>query len=167
MTIVHSPIVDITTLNAVESLFRVGPVDPWGRQTAGDLVDFIIYAEKPRFVLPCIGDSPSTPLPSLLQSIQRAEPTLFEPAAYSTEHPRQLAPENLAPSFQRFTSWSKANKTTLRALTELHRQDWIRSGHLARVKNAYVFDADAPPVPRKESDDQKRVDRGRLRLLTP
>jgi len=143
MTIIGSPIIDITTLNAVESLFRVGPVDPWARQTAGELVDFIIYADRPRFVLPCIGGSPSMPLPSLLQSIQSAEPRLFEPVAYSTDQPRQLAPQHLLPSFQRFASWSRANKTTLRTWAGLHRQDWIRSGHLARVKHAYVFDADA------------------------
>lgn len=140
MTTIDKPILDITTLNAVESLFRGGTSDPWAKQTAGELVDFIVYAERPRYILPCADDGTSPPVPGLLASIQAAEPGLFQPEMYLTADPRQLAPQYLSPSFQRFTSWTKANKNTLRRWATLHREAWIRGGHLARVKHAYVFE---------------------------
>jgi len=85
MTTINSPIVDITALNAVESLLREGVTDPWAKQAAGQLVDFIIYADRPRFILPSSRDAAPTPVPKLLSSIRSAEPGLFRPETYSPD----------------------------------------------------------------------------------
>ena len=52
ITALDDPLVDITALNAVESLFRDGPSDPWGQQLAGQLTDLFIYSDRIRYVQP-------------------------------------------------------------------------------------------------------------------
>jgi len=47
-----TPVVDITSLYAVESLFRRGPRDPWGEKLAGRLADLFIFSDTGRFTMP-------------------------------------------------------------------------------------------------------------------
>lgn len=47
-----TPMVDITSINGVESLFRHGVRDPWGLRLAAKFADFIIYSDVVRFTMP-------------------------------------------------------------------------------------------------------------------
>jgi len=53
---VNSNLVDSTTIHGVDSLFRPGKKDPWGRELAGRLADFFIYSEVLRYPAPDRGD---------------------------------------------------------------------------------------------------------------
>jgi len=141
----NQPIVDITTLCAVESLFRSKSPDPWAQQLAGDLADFIVYADIARYVLPTPtldASEDDVPLPSLLQELRAGEPSAFRAQRYSTEEPRMLKSDYLEPCFRRFVSWAQANTNSLRLWSELHHEDWIISGHKSRVAQHYVYSVD-------------------------
>jgi hypothetical protein len=64
-----APVVDITSLIGVESLFSKGARDPWGPRLAGALAEFIVYSESARFTMPiwaktewCFEDDPRSRL---------------------------------------------------------------------------------------------------------
>ena len=51
-----APVVDITSLNGVESVLRRrGATDPWGQKLAGRLADFFVYSDVARFTMPVSG----------------------------------------------------------------------------------------------------------------
>jgi hypothetical protein len=140
-----SPVVDITSLNAVESLFRGGTRDPWGPRLAGRLADFFVYSDVARFTMPVWARvvSPDYPtLPPILAQFRSRDSQLFAPLIYQIEERRTLHPEYLGEAFRGFARWARNSKDALRRWLQLHAEPWIRDGHLARIRPRYVFDVE-------------------------
>lgn len=141
------PLVDITTLNAVESLFRRGERDPWAKQLAGELADLFIYSDTVRYSITVpSGASPTDELiekPSLLLDLGRRDPAVFVPEKYSTAEPVLLKEEYLEECFDRFSAWARSNRATLRRWITLHNESWIQIQRATRVEHQYVFSLDA------------------------
>lgn len=140
-----SPVIDITSLYGVESLFRTGPKDPWGPKLAGLLADFFVYSDVARFTMPVSGEPASLDdpnLPTILTKLESRDSGLFTPIRYEVEERRTLNLKYLDEAFRSFEGWAQNNKANLRQLLLLHREPWIRDGHMARVRPRYVFDVD-------------------------
>ena len=141
-----SPLIDITSLNGVESLFQIGTPDPWAGKLAGRLADFFIFSDMARFTMPVRADAASledATLPSILTQLRSRDPGVIEPVTYPVEDRRRLKEEYLQPAFANFLVWVQNNGSALKSWLRLHNEPWIREGHLARVRPRYVFDVDA------------------------
>lgn len=138
-----NPLVDITTINAVESLFKHGVADPWAPQLAGRLADLIIYSDLVRFALPVPGDGwrglNHMQEPSLLVQLADEEPGVFSSEEYSTIDPIMLREEYLSICFDKFCAYVKSRPETLKKWIKLHNQPWIRPIQGPRAQHRYVF----------------------------
>jgi hypothetical protein len=85
-------VVDITSLYAVESLFRPGTRDPWGEKLAGRLADLFIFSDTGRFTMPLRAEGATVADPSLplvLAQLRSRDSGVFEPLPYViNERPR-------------------------------------------------------------------------------
>lgn len=140
------PLVDLTTIHGVESLFRGGARDPWGPSLAGALADLYIYSSSIRYALP-LHDSADTPpeslkAPSLLRELW-VDQNDFRPEAYSTAEPRLLEDKYLVTSFEAFAAWATLNQPDLCRILSVHRESWVRDWHLAHVHRELVFSLEA------------------------
>jgi len=134
----HNPLVDISTINAIESLYRHGVRDPWAKQLAGEFADLFIYSSTIRYSITIPSANSDDKLlerPSLLLDLIKRDSELFTPAKYSTADPVKLKDEYLIECFNRFAAWARSNKNTLRKWISLHNQDWIQKQYIARVKH--------------------------------
>jgi len=140
----QQPLVDITTLNGIESLCRdSNGKDPWGQSLAGHFADLFIYSDHARFTMPVRhgdGDLDGVPLPAILSLLNARDRNVLAPVVYEAEEKRILRPEYLEDTFSRFANWANNSRNVLRRWLELHREPWIKDGHLARVRPRYVFD---------------------------
>lgn len=140
------PVVDITSLNGVESLFRHGTRDPWGLRLAGRLTDFFVYGDLPRFTMPIWAGAKSPlddpTLPPILAQLRSRDRKLFVPVLYEVDERRTLNPEHLNTAFESFCAWARNSSSALQRWLQLHAEPWIRNGHLARVRPRYMFDVD-------------------------
>lgn len=138
-----SPLVDITTINAVESLFRGGTRDPWARQMAGELADLVVYADEVRYGLTLPGVAPPEPedgvVPSLLLDLSRRDSIVFRAEKYLSTEPFLLRDEYLERCFEQFGSWARSNRSTLRRWMALHNEEWIRVQHDTRIQHQFSF----------------------------
>lgn len=140
-----SPIIDISSLYGVESLFQTGTRDPWGPCLAGRLADLFIYSDVVRFIMPGPEESASLDdpnLPSILTKLGARDHGLFAPIECDLEERRTLDSKYLDEAFQNFEGWAQNNKPKLRQLLQLHGEPWIRDPHLARLGGPYVFEVD-------------------------
>lgn len=141
------PLVDITTINAVQSIFRGNVRDPWARELAGELADLIIYGDTVRYSLP-VPESVSDGIdpfrePSLLHDLVRRDKESFYPEEYSTKEPRLLKEDYLMACFEKFVCWAKINHFTLKQWIDLHNEPWIRPVQGPRAQHRYIFLLDA------------------------
>lgn len=139
-------LVDITTLNAIESNAHPESVkDPWGRELAGLFADFYAYASNPQFILPNPASRAAGPkapvVPAIVSVIQKRE-SKFQPMEYSTSTRLALREEFLEEALQNFLTWCSLNPTRLRHWLALHCERWIAGGHAARVPDRYVYHFD-------------------------
>jgi hypothetical protein len=141
-----SPVVDITTLYAVESLFRPGTKDPWAPKLAGRLADLFIYSETGRYTMP-IGrristvDDPS--LPPVLRTLSSRDRDVFAPLAYFFEDRPRLDAEHLEPAFQSFAEWASNKRRRFKQWVKLHREIRDNPGDISHVRAESVFDVGA------------------------
>ncbi len=138
----RSPLVDITTINAVESLFIGRERDPWAAKLAGELADLFVYADSMRHPLPvpsyAIEDYP-VEIPYILRALGARDSAVIKHIEYSTEKQRAISDDQLDCLFTHFSAWARSNKYTLERWLRLQNETWVRSLHLARVKHQYVF----------------------------
>lgn len=101
-----APVIDITSLNGVESLFRRGAQDPWGLRLAGRLADFFVYSDISRFTMPIWAgaDSPldDSTVPQILAQFRSRDIKLFTPVLYEIDERRKLNPDYLEVAFSSF-----------------------------------------------------------------
>ena len=142
----QSPLVDITSLNGIESLFHASKIkDPWGAKSAGNFADFFIYSDSSRFTMPIRQkniDIVDVPIPNILSILKSRDSDVLNPVAYYTEEKRMLRQKYLEDSFNRFADWARNCKGPFKQWLLLHRESWIKEGHLARVRPRFVFDVE-------------------------
>lgn len=138
-------VIDITTLNGVESNFhRGGPKDLDAAELAGKLADFYAYATQARYILPSPGPraagfrAPS--VPSLVRSLQRRDARAFKPLPYLASATRTLRDRYFEEALRNFLAWCNLNPRRLKQWLRVHSQPWITGGHAARVPDRYVYD---------------------------
>ena len=134
----HNPLVDISTINAIESLYRHGIHDPWAKQLAGEFADLFVYSSTIRYsiTIPSANsDDRFLERPSLLLDLIKRDSELLTPAKYSTADPVRLKDEYLIECFNGFDAWARSNKNTLRKWLSLHNEDWIQKQYITRVKH--------------------------------
>lgn len=106
----RKPVVDITTINAIQSIFQGNVRDPWAFTMAGKFADLFIYGDLIRFPLPVPDEIPGSidPFsePALLGNLTKRDSTLFEPIQYSSAEPWILKEEHIAETFDKFMSWA-------------------------------------------------------------
>ncbi len=140
------PLVDITTLNAIESLFQHGTHDPWGRRLAGEFADLFIYSDIIRYPINVLADSFSPgslpKRPSVLLDLTKRDSDSFQVVTYSTQEPFRLKDEYLEDSFDQFAVWARNNKRALRQWLTVHSEKWARTQYRSRVPHQYIFALD-------------------------
>ncbi len=140
----QSPLVDITTINAAESLFRGdGVIDPWASTQAIHLADLYVFSRLPRYPLPVPMEAQGLDqgTPFLLRRLQKldsdvltVERCILDPSE------RHLNPDYLADAFEGFSQWIENNETGYKNLLRVHNQDWIRLGQRERnLSDGYFY----------------------------
>jgi hypothetical protein len=121
------PLVDVTTLNGVQSLFMPGPKDPWAKALAGALADLYIYGDVIRYALavPGAGSREGLEEPHLLHDLAIHDSSVLTPARYSVSEPKILKDEYLHSCFDEFSAWAINNRPTLQRWLRLHHESWI------------------------------------------
>lgn len=138
----REPAIDVASLNAVESLFRGGPVDPWGAHLAGVLGDLFIYSDHIRYMQPVGADHvrnqrPGAPHP-IVEALTRRDGNVFRAETYATEPALRIDAEVINGSFNRFSAWVRNNRSKVSAWLGVQRQDWMRT--MKRSAGRHVFD---------------------------
>ena len=109
---------------------------------AGQLGDMIAYAQKVRYPLPVRTDR-KPDIPSLLETLESRDISLFAPVEYRTDVRVSLRPEHVDPALQQFIRWSNSNAETLKKTVRLFSEPWIQKGHDSRVQFKYVYDLES------------------------
>jgi hypothetical protein len=141
------PLIDLTAINGIESLFRAKNVDPWALYLIGSFTDFFVYSDTARFALPTrssnITEYDLSDIPQLLANIQNRDSSFFTPEVYTTAERRILSSDYLIPAFNNVVSWALNNPKKFQQWVHLHNESWIRSGHRTRIASDYVYDMES------------------------
>lgn len=138
------PITDITTINAIQSLFLGRIRDPWAVKLAGHFADLYVYAEHVRYPLPIPEKLPSSfdPFsePRLIGILEQRDSGVLVPKTYSTAEPKTFNPKYLESCFRQFVVYARNNPKSLGQWIRLHNQSWVRPVQGQRAQHRYVFD---------------------------
>lgn len=138
-----SPLIDMTSLLAIESCFRTEAYDPWRFELAGKLADFFVYSDTIRYTFPSPNDPSQSnqpwQAPPLVDELKSWDSKFLYPEGYSTARHREIASDVLERFFYNFSSWALANQRTLTRWLGLHNQSWLRSLHNSHVPHKYVY----------------------------
>lgn len=140
------PVVDITSLYAVESLFRPGTRDPWGEKLAGRLADLFIFSDTGRFTMPLRAEAVTLADPSLppvLAQLRSRDSGIFEPLPYVVNERPRLKNEYLEPAFRSFATWASNNKSALKRWLAFHSEIRATPGDISHIRPNSVFDISA------------------------
>jgi len=142
----RTPLIDLTTIYGVESIFRAKTRDPWALQLAGKLADFVIYADIARYALPVKDSSQSeddVTLPSLLLGLRSDECELFKSEVLLTDQCGEYNTKFLPSAVKPFHDWAISNMGNLKRWIKLHNEKWIREPHGERLPRRYAIPVSA------------------------
>jgi hypothetical protein len=139
-----STLIDLTSIYAVESLFRGTIKDPYAETLAGDFVDLAIYSDIVHYPLAITSAQTleSEFGPTLLKQLIARDSQLFSPKKYSTESVRSVGAVHLQDCLEQFIGWCNGNPDSVKNWIRLHRESWINSFYLERIRHKFVFDVD-------------------------
>jgi hypothetical protein len=140
------PVIDITSLYAVESLFRSGTRDPWGRKLAGRLADLFIFSDTGRFTMPIRADATTLEdqsLPLVLTKLQSRDSGVFKPLLYVAKDRPTLKCEYLQPAFQTFAIWASNNKCAFKRWLAFHQEVRTTPADFSHIRPHSIFDISA------------------------
>jgi hypothetical protein len=142
-----APVVDITTLYAVESLFRRGTRDPWGEKLAGRLADLFIFSDTGRFTMPLrpeaveLADDPSLPL--VLTQLRSRDAGVFKPLPYVVNERPRLNDTYLEPAFRSFATWASNNSGAFKRWLAFHSEVRATPRDITHIRPNSLFDISA------------------------
>lgn len=140
------PVIDITSLYAVESLFRPGTRDPWGEKLAGRLADLFIFSDTARFTMPLraeVATLEDPSLPPVLALLQSRDSNVFEPLPYVVKERPRLSNEYLQPTFRSFATWASNNKSAFKRWLAFHSEVRATPRDMTQIRPNSVFDISA------------------------
>jgi len=143
--------VDLTAINAVQSLFTKGVSDPWASNLAADFIDLALWHDRIRYPLAFLAgaatDSDTAVVPPLLADLQRRDADWFVPEPLVLEERRRLAPDLLEAAVAEIGAFAINNLKPVRRFLDLHESRWIgeqiRSRSRPGSDNQFVFDLEA------------------------
>jgi hypothetical protein len=136
-------LIDLTSLNGVESIFRKRTHDPWGQRLAGRLADVFVYSDIIQFTMPIRTNIPDQmELPEILRQLQSRDSAVLSPMTYSVDGLHLLSTEYLSDAFSGFAAWAQNNRSAFHRWLVLHHDTWLTNGHWAWGRPRYVFDVD-------------------------
>ncbi len=141
------PVVDITSLYAVESLLRRGTRDPWGEKLAGRLADSFIFSDTCRFTMPLrpgfvtVVDDPS--LPPVLAQLRSRDSGVFEALPYVVNERPRLNNRFLEPAFRSFATWASNNKSAFKRWLAFHSEVRASPRDITHIRPNSLFDISA------------------------
>jgi len=139
----NSPLVDLSTLYAVESCFR-GPVrDPWATSLAGNLADLFVYADNIRVPCPVKDEEsisgPLPPMPHTYRILATRDSALFSPLIFTTEQQIRLNGYYLLESFEAVANWARLNSGAFKRHCRLFGHPSVQTAHEARLKHDFLY----------------------------
>lgn len=139
----YRPLFDLTSMLAVEALFRSGGKDPWTRSIVSKFTDMYIFCDTARYTAPFFSDSNETvessdTFPVLRRLIDRESSSLLG-ITYRTDEQITLNNEYMIDTFKAFSNWCINNKRQLRRWLTFHQQAWIRGTHDQRFKTNFLY----------------------------
>ena len=139
----YRPLFDLTSMLAVEALFRGGFKDPWTRSIVSKFTDMYIFCETARYTAPFFSDSTkevenSDTFPVLRKLIDRENSSL-RAIIYRTDEQISLNVEYMNDSFKAFYNWCINNISQLKNWLNFHQQEWIRGTHNERFKTNFLY----------------------------
>ena len=126
---INDPLVDLTTINAIESVFHKGPSDPFGIRLAADFADLFIFSDSARFAVTRPTDAPESEkygkIPQLVHELSnRDQGSLREAPLYTGN--LTVNEEYLEDSFASFSSYVNNNSQAVKDFILLHNSPDIR-----------------------------------------
>lgn len=138
-----TPLFDLTSMLAVESLFRDGPKDPWLDSIVSNFTDLFIFSDHVRVTIPFYSSTPKTIEEDAtfrtLNLIKKQDPVLIQPVVYRTDEQISLNSHYMHDSFCSFAKWASNNRQQVRQWLNFHRQPWIRDTHVLRFHTDYLY----------------------------
>lgn len=138
-----TPLFDLTSMLAVEALFRDVPQDPWLNRIVSNLTDLFIFSEQARVAVPYYSNTLNTleegDMFRVLNLLRRRDPNLIHPVIYRTDEQISLNPEFLDRCFSVFSKWARNNRRQMKSWLQFHREPWISSTHSLRYKTKYLY----------------------------
>jgi len=149
MPVPVSPLVDITSLRGIQSVFGRGTRDPWGEALAGAFADLYIYAGEIRFPLPTDPSLMSASLasiwqqaPLIAQELFKRDPTVLKPILFSGERQERLRDEHVK-FFDHTAAWLNMNANNVVPWLDLHRRDpHMVEDHERRIRSTLLFNTE-------------------------
>lgn len=133
------PIVDLTSIVGIESLFRGGTSDPWALEIAAHFADLFIWSDRVRYILP-IPSERYPFVPRLVEQIRsHEEEQVLEPEQYLVSESPKLRPEYAEEFFQVFAAWVLANRRRFSRWITLHDEARIRSEHQVWIGRDFFY----------------------------
>lgn len=143
------PLVDVTCINAVESMLRRGSViDPAGQQSALAFADFYVFSVHPRYALPVRAEAQQqrirvAPLLDRLLELDKDKPVLQVERCVLDYDKRHLNPAFLVDTFQAFAAWARTQPEWLKTWLNVHAEPWIRSDQFyENLCRGYMFNVE-------------------------
>jgi len=137
------PLFDLTSMLAVEALFRSGVKDPWARAIVSKFTDMYIFCDTARYTAPFFSDSTKAVENSdtfpVLQKLIELENSSLHSITYRTDEQITLNVEYMVDSFKAFENWCVNNKNQLKSWLKFHQQEWIRGTHNQRFKTNFLY----------------------------
>jgi hypothetical protein len=135
------PFVDISTVNAVESMYRGRHRDPFGALLAGHLADAYAYSDAiqvPFTTQGSISDQRNA-FPKIISILSGQDNSAVEFVTLNHEEPLRVRDELLEMSFAAFSAWFGANRTTVQRWLLTHFEDWVQAQRAGRVPHQYSY----------------------------
>ncbi len=140
------PLIDTNALLAIESLFSRATIDPWAVKLASTFTDVFAYGDAFRFTFgssqSMLSDADWANTPTLVQLLRQRDSSAVVPLVVPTNETIRIHDDYLAEAFQRFVTWARNNRRTLRQWLDTHKTAKIQAMQQAQVAREYYFDLD-------------------------
>ncbi|PKN65551.1 MAG: hypothetical protein CVU57_09445 [Deltaproteobacteria bacterium HGW-Deltaproteobacteria-15] len=125
----NAPLVDLTSINAIESLFNDGPKDPFGVRLAADFADLFIFSATARYAVTRPAKARDSEkfgrIPQLIRELTRRDsPALKEEPLIVGE--QTVRAEHVHDSFESFAAYVLNNSRAIKNFILLHNTSRIR-----------------------------------------
>lgn len=157
----RSPLVDLTTLQGVESLFGSGVKDPFGVDAIAQFTDLLLYSDEVRFPIPYVGARPSTSDAiaenAIISAFDTYLPATIKAVPFSARQRLRVAEDTATGALDSLHSFVRANPSASKALIKLHGKANVREEYSQKLAKEFLFDVEAVSEDRNLLATAKRL----------